>query len=98
MDRTNIVMKALSVNEKDASKIADHLTALGFEDWIDNFTEGNEDEPLTDVHYESSFENMIDWKYENCKPSEMFEISSNINDHVEMLQLSNAVIFWYNLI
>lgn len=98
MNRVDIVMKALNVGREDGLKIVEHLIKQGCEDWIDDFVEDNTEEPLTDVHYESNFEDMIDWQYEDCKPSEMLEVSSNISDHVEMLKLSNEVIFWYGLV
>lgn len=60
--------------------------------------EEGKDEPLTDVHYESTFEDMIDWQYEGYKPSEMLSVLYDIKDHEEMLQLSNKVIFWYGLV
>ena len=98
INRTDIVMKALKVDKDDAKKIVEHLIGQGCEEWIDDYKEDGKDEPLTDVHYESTFEDMIDWQYEDCKPSEMLGVLENINDHKEMLQLSNEVIFWYGLV
>lgn len=99
MSRTEIVMKALNVEKGDASRIVRHLNKNGCADWIDNYKEENRsEEPLTDVHYESSFEDMIDWQYEDCKPSEMLGKSDNIKDYPAMLELEDNVIFWYGLV
>ena len=99
MSRTEIVMKALKVEKQDALKIIEHLEICDCLHWVDDYdTENNNDEPLVDVHYESTFEDMIDWQYEDCKPSQILGMSENIKDHKEMLQLSNKVIFWYGLV
>ena len=99
MNRTNIVMKALDVKKEDALKIIDHLTKQDCLEWIDDFDEEcREGEQLVDVHYEDSFEDMIDWQFEDAKPSEMFGLSANIEDYPEMLQLKDKVIFWYALV
>ena len=99
MNRIDIVIKALKVNKEDALKIIKHLEICDCLHWIDDYdTESNNDEPLVDVHYEITFEDMIDWQYEDYKPSEMLGISENIKDHKEMLELSNKIIFWYGLV
>ena len=99
MDRINIVMKALEVDKYDAAKIVEHLTKQNCLDWIDEFDEDWRDkEPIVDVHYENNFEDMIDWQYEDVKPSEMLGKSADIKDYPEMLQLSDNVIFWYGLV
>ena len=99
MSRVNIVMKALEVEKEDALKIIDHLTKHDCLEWIDDYKEENRDEePLVDVHYESSFEDMIDWQYEDYTPSQMLGMSENIEDYKEMLELNNKVIFWYGLV
>ena len=96
MNRTNIVMKALDVKKEDALKIIDHLTKQDCLEWIDDFDEEHcEGEQLVDVHYEDNFEDMIDWLYEDVKPSEILGMSANIKDYPEMLQLKDKVIFWY---
>lgn len=95
--RIEIVRKALRVNREDARTIVDYLVEKHCGHWIDNFTEGNPDEPLTDVHWENDFKGMIDWKYNNARPSEMFQVSQRIEDHNGMLQLSDSVIFWIYL-
>lgn len=98
MTREQIVVKALKVNEEDAKRIVEHLISQDCEEWIDNYNKNGKDEPLTDVHWENSFEDMIDWQYEDCKPSEMLGVLENIKDHKEMLQLKDNVIFWYGLV
>ena len=98
MNRVEIVMKALNVGREDSLKIVEHLIKQGCEDWIDDFVEDNTEEPLTDVHYESNFEDMIDWQYEDATPSEMLGKSNNIKDYPEMLELEDEVIFWYGLV
>lgn len=98
MDRVNTVIKALKVSKNDAKLIIKHLVEQGCEEWIDDYKENGTDEPLTDVHYEKSFDNMIDWQYEGSKPSEMLGKPTVIEEYPEMLQLSNVVIFWYGLI
>lgn len=99
MNRIDIVMKALEVSKEDALKIVEHLTKQDCLDWIDSYKEENcDDEPLVDIHYESNFEDMIDWKFEGAKPSEIFRLSADIKDYPEMLQLKDSVIFWYGLV
>lgn len=98
MSREQIVIKALHVEKEDAKKIVKHLTEQDCVEWIDEYTENGKDNLLTDVHYEKSFDNMIDWQYEGSKPSEMLGKSTDINDYPEMLQLSDKVIFWYGLV
>ena len=100
MNRIEIVMKALEIeNIDDAKRIVEHLIKHNCLDWIDNYNEENKsNEPLVDVHYESNFEDMIDWIYEDCRPSEMLGKSSNINDYSEMLELEDGIIFWYGLV
>lgn len=96
--RKQIVMKALKVNKEDAKRIVKHLTEQDCIEWIDKYTEDGKDEPLTDVHYEKTFNNMIDWQYEDSKPSEMLDKPSVIEEYPEMLQLKDSVIFWYGLV
>ena len=97
--RAKIVMKALNVEMEDAKRIVEHLTKHDCLEWIDDYKEENRsDEPLVDVHYESDFEDMIDWQYEDYKPSKMLGISENIEDHKMMLELEDNVIFWYGLV
>lgn len=102
MDRIKIVMKALEVDKDDAAKIVEHLTKQDCLDWIDDYDEERDekrcDEPLTDVHYECSFEDMIDWQYDDANPSEMLGKPTHINGYSEMLQLKDKVIFWYGLV
>ena len=99
MSRVNIVMKALDVEREDAEKIVEHLTKHDCLDWIDDYKgESRRDEPLTDVHYETDFEDMIDWQYDDAKPSEMLGKSNDIKDYPEMLELEDQVIFWYGLV
>lgn len=98
MNRTDIVMKALKVDKDDAKRIVEHLIGQGCEEWIDDYKEDGKDEPLTDVHYESTFEDMIDWQYEGSSPSEMLGKPTVIEEYPEMLQLSNVIIFWYGLV
>lgn len=99
MKRVGIVMKALNVKKRDAIRIVEHLTKHDCLEWIDDYNEENRsNEPLVDVHYETDFEDMIDWQYEDSKPSEMLGMSADINDHKEMLELEDEVIFWYGLV
>lgn len=98
MDRIDIVMKALEVDKDDAAKIVEHLTKQDCLDWIDDYDEEGRDEPLTDVHYENNFEDMIDWQYDDANPSEMLGKPTHINGYSEMLQLKDKVIFWYGLV
>ena len=98
MTREQIVMKALNVEKEDAKKIVEHLIKQECEEWIDDYKENGKDEPLTDVHYEKSFDDMIDWQYEGSSPSEMLGKSSVIEEYPEMLQLKDKVIFWYGLV
>ena len=99
MSRIEIVMNALNVETKDAEKIVEHLTKHDCLEWIDNYNEENRsDEPLVDIHYETDFEDMIDWKFDDCKPSEMLGLSDKIEDYPEMLELEDEVIFWYGLV
>lgn len=99
MKREELIMKVLKVEKEDAEKIIEHLTIYDCLHWIDDYDEeSHNNEPLVDVHYESTFEDMIDWQYEDYKPSEMLEMSKDIKDHKEMLQLKNKVIFWYGLV
>ena len=98
MNRVEIVMRALKVDKDDAKRIVDHLIGQGCEEWIDDYGENGTDEPLTDVHYEKSFDNMIDWQYEGSSPSEMLGKPAIIEEYPEMLQLSDTVIFWYGLV
>ena len=98
MTREQIVIKALKVDKEDARKIVKHLTQLGCEEWIDEYTENGKDNPLTDVHYEKSFDNMVDWQYEGSKPIEMLGKPTVIEEYPEMLQLKDTVIFWYGLV
>ena len=99
MSRIEIVMNALDVDEESAEKIIEHLTKQNCLDWIDNYKEENRsDEPLVDVHYEYSFEDMIDWKFDDYKPSEMLGKSSDIKDYPEMLEFEDVIIFWYGLV
>jgi len=98
MSRTDIVMKALKVDRKDAERIVEHFIRHDCVEWIDDYTENGRDEPLTDVHYEKSFDNMIDWQYEGSSPSEMLGKPAVIEEYPEMLQLSDVVIFWYGLV
>lgn len=98
MTREQIVIKALKVDKEDAKRIVEHLIRQGCEEWIDDYAKNGKDEPLTDVHYEKSFDNMIDWQYEGSKPSEMLGKPSVIEEYPEMLQLKNKVIFWYGLV
>lgn len=98
MSRIDIVMKALNVEREDAKKIVKHLKSQGCEEWIDDYKENGKDEPLTDVHYEKTFDNMIDWQYEGSSPSEMLGKPAVIEEYPEMLQLKDTVIFWYGLL
>lgn len=99
MSRTEIVMKALNVEIEDAEKIVKHLTKHDCLEWIDNYKEENRiNEPLVDVHYEHTFEDMIDWQYEDYSPSQILGMSTDVNEHKEMLELKNKVIFWYELV
>ena len=98
MSRIDIVMKALKVDRGDAKRIVEHLTRQGCEEWIDDYRENGKDEPLKDVHYEKTFDNMIDWQYDGSSPSEMLGKPSVIEEYPEMLQLSDVVIFWYGLV
>lgn len=99
MKRVGIVMDALNVKKRDAIRIVQHMKKHDCLEWIDDYDENNrENEPLVDVHYESDFEDMIDWQYENSKPSEILGMSTDINDYPEMLQLENKVIFWYGFV
>lgn len=99
MSRVDTVMKALKVKKEDALKIVEHLTNHDCLEWIDDYKEGNRiNEPLVDVHYENNFEDMINWQYEDYKPSEMLGMSDDIEDYREMLELDNKVIFWYGLV
>lgn len=99
MSRIEIVMEALNVEKEDAEKIVEHLTKHDCLGWIDNYNEENRsNEPLVDVHYESDFEDMIDWQYDDAKPSEMLGKSADIKDYPEMLELEDNVIFWYGLV
>lgn len=99
MSRIEIVMNALDVEKEDAEKIVAHLTKHDCLDWIDNYNEENgNEEPLVDVHFEYTFEDMIDWKFEDYQPSEMLGKSSNIEDYPEMLELEDEIIFWYGLV
>lgn len=80
-------------------KIVSHLTKHDCLEWIDDYKEENRsNEPLVDVHYESDFEDMIDWQYEDAKPSEMLGKSNDIKDYPEMLELEDEIIFWYGLV
>ena len=97
-NREKIVMNALEVNKEDAKIIVNHLIEQGCEEWIDDYNENGKDELLTDVHYEKSFDNMIDWQYEGASPSEMLGRPTVIEEYPEMLQLENKVIFWYGLV
>ena len=97
-NREKIVMNALKVDKDDAKRIVKHLIEQGCEEWIDDYNENKKDEPLTDVHWEKSFDNMIDWQYEGSSPSEMLGRPTIIEEYPEMLQLSDAVIFWYGLV
>lgn len=96
--RKQIVIKALKVNKEDAKRIIKHLTEQDCIEWIDEYTEDGKDNPLTDVHYENTFDNMIDWQYEDSKPSEMLGKPTVIEEYPEMLQLKDSVIFWYGLV
>ena len=99
MSRVNIVMQALNVGKEDAQKIIKHLTKYECLEWIDDYDADYSDhEPLVDVHYEDNFEDMIDWQFEDVKPSEMLGRSANIKDYPEMLKLKDKVIFWYGLV
>lgn len=99
MNRIEIVMKALDVEREDAEKIVEHLTKHDCLEWIDYYKEENRsNEPLVDVHYEYTFEAMIDWQYDDAKPSEMLGKSNDIKDYQEMLELEYKVIFWYGLV
>ena len=98
MDRVDIVIKALKVEKEDAIKIVEHLEVCDCLWWIDEYDEEGKDEPLTDVHCEETFEDMIDWQYEGYTPSEMLGKPTDIKDYPEMLQLSNKIIFWYGLV
>lgn len=99
MNRIGIVTKALGVSVDDAEKVIAHLISHDRIDWIDDYNEENRgNEPLVDVHYENTFKDMIDWKFEEARPSEMLGRSNNIEDYPEMLKLENVVIFWYGLV
>lgn len=98
MTREQIVMKALNVDKEDAKRIVEHLIRQNCEEWIDDYRENGKDEPLTDVHYEETFDNMIDWQYEGSSPSEMLGRPTVIEEYPEMLQLKDKVIFWYCLV
>lgn len=99
MKRVGIVMDALNVKKRDAIRIVQHMKKHDCLEWIDDYDENNrENEPLVDIHYEADFEDMIDWQYENSKPSEILGMSTDINDYPEMLQLENKVIFWYGFV
>lgn len=99
MNRIDIVTNALGVSVDDAEKVIAHLTNHGCIGWIDNYSEENRsDEPLVDVHYENTFESMIDWKFEGEKPSEILGRANRIEDYPEMLGLDDGVIFWYGLV
>ena len=93
MNREEIIMEALKVCREDAIKIIEHLTKHDCIFWVDDG-----DPLLVDVHWENSFEDMIDWQYEDSKPSEMLGKSTDINDYPEMLKLKDSVIFWYGLV
>lgn len=97
MRRIGIVMKALDVEIEDAEKIVKHLTQHNLLEWIDDYDEDSKNgQPLVDVHYESTFEDMINWKYEDTPPFDMLGKSSDIKDYPELLELKLNVIFWYN--
>ena len=98
MTREQIVMKALKVEQEDAKKIVKHLTKQDCVEWIDEYAENGKDNPLTDVHYENTFDNMINWQYEGSSPSDMLGTPTVIEEYPEMLQLKNKVIFWYGLV
>lgn len=98
--RMNIVMKALQVDESDAEIIIDHLAKYNCLEWIDNYKEENRsNEPLVDIHCEDSFEDMFNWKFEGCKPSEILGQSSCVEDYPEMVELGiGTIIHWYELV
>lgn len=96
--RKQIVMKALKVDKEDAKRIVKHLIEQDCVEWIDEYAENGKDNPLTDVHYEKNFDNMIDWQYEGSKPSEMLGKPTVIEEYPEMLQLKDKIIFWYGLV
>lgn len=98
MTREQIVMKALKVEKEDAKKIVEHFIKQDCIEWVDEYAENGKDNPLTDVHYEKSFDDMIDWQYESSQPSEMLGKPSVIEEYPEMLQLKDSVIFWYGLV
>ena len=99
VSRVKKVMEILEVEENDAEKIVKHLKKHDRLHWIDDYDEEYcRDEPLVDVHYEDSFEDMIDWQYEDYSPSQMLGMSTNIADYKEMCELTNKVIFWYGLV
>ena len=97
--RVEVVMKALNLDKYDADKVVKHLAKHDCLDWIDAYesSEGR-DEPLVDVHYETTFADMIDWQFEGYSPSQMLNKSSSIEDYPEMLALNHKVIFWYGLV
>ena len=98
MNRIDIVMEVLGVSKKDALTIIEHLDKQGCLDWIDDYDEESCYEQLTDIHCESNFKDMIDWVFEDCRPSEMLGRPTDIGDYPEMLQLTDKVIFWYSLV
>lgn len=96
MNREDKVMELLDVFDDDAIKIVRHLKKLDLLDWIDEYDKEYND-MLTDVHWERNFEEMIDWIFEGCKPSEMLGRPEDINDYKCMLELDDGVIFWYGI-
>lgn len=97
--RIETVMEALNLDKYEADRVVKHLARHDCLDWIDAYSVSKaNDEPLVDVHYESTFADMIDWQFEGYSPSQMLNKSSSIEDYPEMLALNHKVIFWYGLV
>jgi len=62
-----------------------------------NFEIDEKNESLTDVHFEPTFRDMINWQYEDIEPFEMLDVSSNLKKHKEYLYLpdEDEYIFFY---
>ena len=97
LTRINTVRQALGLDLNDALKVVGYLKDNNYAYIIDEYADTKEDNALTDVHRENNFCDMIDWIYEGYKPSDIIYLSSKIEDHKKMLELSSCVIFWYQL-
>ncbi len=86
------------LTEKDAKTIWNYWKKNKFI-IPENLNNPEEYEALGDIHIEKSFEDMINWQFEDYTPFDMLGVSDKIEDHKDYLYLEDEdnVMFFYSM-